>query len=177
MKSDAGMHIKKTHKQGSENIKVRVNIQTLIHPCIIVKWRCRDVTHRFHNTAISYGRWTEVAPKRGGWAYFWELLYFSRKYAHLTQSSPCYLRMQWFCYASFVMRLLMQQQQMVSPSPCTVLLATIGWSTFERRAPFATTSFKKGGWAYFRGWVYFREITVCHKFLLHRQKHQHVRVV
>ena len=37
MKSDAGMHIKKTYKQGSENIKVRVNIQTLIHPCIIVK--------------------------------------------------------------------------------------------------------------------------------------------
>ena len=27
--------------------------------------------------------------------------------------------------------------------------------TFERKALFATTSFKKWGWAYFQGWAYF----------------------
>ena len=32
--------------------------------------------------------------------------------------------------------------------------------TFERKAPFATTSFIKGGWACFQGLAYFREITV-----------------
>ena len=36
----------------------------------------------------------------------------------------------------------------------------MGGCTFERKAPFATSSFKKGGWAYFRRWTYFREITV-----------------
>ena len=37
----------------------------------------------------------------------------------------------------------------------------MGGHTFKRKAPFATTSFKKGGeWAYFRGWAYFWEITV-----------------
>ena len=38
----------------------------------------------------------------------------------------------------------------------------MGGRTFERKAPFATTSFKKGGWVYFRGWTYFRKITVYH---------------
>ena len=60
----------------------------------------------------------------------------------------------------------------VSPSSCTVLFlhcfllnitvctaAQLSGRTFERRAPFATTSFKKGGWVYFRGWAYW-EITV-----------------
>ena len=36
----------------------------------------------------------------------------------------------------------------------------MGVYTFERKAPFATTSFKKGEWVYFQGWAYFREITV-----------------
>ena len=50
---------------------------------------------------------------------------------------------------------------------CTA--AQLGGRTLERRAPFATTSFKKGGWAYFQGWAYFREITVLG--ILTREKH------
>ena len=75
-------------------------------------------------------------------------------------------------YASFVMHLLMQQQQIVpsfvSPSSCTVLFlccfllnitactaAQLSGHTFERRAPFATTSFKKGGGSIFEGGLIF----------------------
>ena len=36
----------------------------------------------------------------------------------------------------------------------------MGGRTFERKAPFATTLFKKGEWAYFQEWAYFREIMV-----------------
>ena len=35
------------------------------------------------------------------------------------------------------------------------------WRTFERKAPFATTSFKRGG---FQGWAYFHEITVLPQY-------------
>ena len=34
----------------------------------------------------------------------------------------------------------------------------MGGHTFKRKAPFATTSFKKGEWAYFRGWAYFERL-------------------
>ena len=40
----------------------------------------------------------------------------------------------------------------------------MGGHTFERKASFATTSFKKGGWVYFRVWAYFREIMVYLEF-------------
>ena len=48
---------------------------------------------------------------------------------------------------------------LVPPLASSVLLANIttctaaqlGGRTFERKAPFATTSFKKGRWAYFEG--------------------------
>ena len=96
--------------------------------------------------------------------------------------SPCYLCMQWFCYASFCHALAYATTAngvclhlLVPGSSCTVLLlhcfllnitactaAQLGGCTFERRAPFATTSFKKGGRAYFRGWAYFQEIINTH---------------
>ena len=41
-----------------------------------------------------------------------------------------------------------------------------GGHTFKRKAPFATTSLKKEGWAYFGGWAYFWEIMV-HKIYVH----------
>ena len=48
-------------------------------------------------------------------------------------------KQQW-CMSAFVLLLLR-----------CFLLNIMGGCTFERKAPFATTSFKKGGWAYFRG--------------------------
>ena len=41
----------------------------------------------------------------------------------------------------------------------TITTAQIGGYTFERKAPFATTLFEKGGWAYFQLWAYFQEKT------------------
>ena len=41
--------------------------------------------------------------------------------------------------------------------------AQIGDCGFERKAPFATTSFKKRGWAYFRGCAYFQETMVLYR--------------
>ena len=34
------------------------------------------------------------------------------------------------------------------------------YRNLTRKAPFAVTSFKRGGWAYFRGWANFWEIMV-----------------
>ena len=66
--------------------------------------------------------------------------------------------MQWFCYASAYATTANVQPSFVSTSSYTVLLlrcfllnitacsaAQLGGRTFERRAPFATSSFKKGG--------------------------------
>lgn len=39
-------------------------------------------------------------------------------------------------------------------------MAYIGGCAFDRKAPFAATLFKKGGWAYFQGWAYFRYIYI-----------------
>ena len=109
-----------------------------------------------------------------GVVYFRELLYFSRKYTHLTHSlalvicacsdsamsllsCACLCNNSKWCLLSFV-----------SPSSCTVLLlccfllnitactaAQSGGCTFERRAPFATTVFKKGCGQIFEGGLIF----------------------
>ena len=51
-----------------------------------------------------------MAPQRGVWAYFWELLYFSQnKPTSHTISLACTI----FCNASFVILLLVYKQQMV----------------------------------------------------------------
>ena len=117
-----------------------------------------------------------MAPKRGGWVYFRELLYFSRKYAHLTHSLALVI-----CVCSdSAMPLLsctclcnnskwcLAVPSFVSPSSCTVLLlrcfllnitactaAQLDGRTFERRAPFATTSSKKGSGRIFEGGLIF----------------------
>ena len=90
-----------------------------------------------------------------------------------TQSNPIYVCMQLFFNAPFFIYVIAANSVclhlLVPPlvqccffllniTACTV--AKIGGHTIKRTAPFATTLFKKGGWAYFRGWAYFWEITV-----------------
>ena len=62
--------------------------------------------------------------------------------------------MQWFCNASFVMHLLCNNS-----NQCLPLFVSPSSSTF------ATTLFKKVGWAYFREWTYFWEVTVLQTLL------------
>ena len=65
--------------------------------------------------------------------------------------------LQWlFCHAlAYAVKAKLCLLSFVSPSLCTVLLCFCASSVLivGSTAPFETTSYKKGEWAYFRGWA------------------------
>ena len=88
-------------------------------------------------------------------------------YVHLThtQSSPYMCMCACSDSAMHLLSCTWCLPSFVSPSSWTMMPPCIlvqhnsmychinGWVYFERKAPFAKTSLKKGWWAYFRGWA------------------------